>query len=609
MALYAIAASAQLREASRTSTMSGLPTPFQISLLVGVLLGSIDQLREYLVYLCRRKRTAYISPVVHRSAIAFLLTVLLASAVVLADTILHYVTSTVSIELALSSTTARAFSRALSQTCLTFDRTGLYGWPCSVAIGWDDPNFFEEQNEAIRLSHNSSMTSQIQTSLLQNATGNLAYLLPEASQISNATDYSASTLGISSQCTLLPPSSCGVSKDSIWGPQGIYTNFSCSPSFHGTLGITPAPSEADGSRSPDPYRSFLMYKPTANLMYSFFNASDLQTVYNTPGYNDSGQLDPDTLPLPDSNLVNPFYVALAVRLPLASFAPGSSMMSSDLTFIHPENAYADFLLSCAVRSYDVEYSFVRGAVKAENMIAKPHTDGKVLEIFHGSLLYNSVGNQGYDIQDFLAQSALAPTSDDASTTDIESFTSSFATLYSTKVLAKIGAYTVPENAIKTQDRKVVLVAKVPKAALIVLVALSFMYPVVGLALACRAISVTGGWGWKRKQDQADPRSWIGPSVTGSGHERQLEDGEGVLDIASQLSLAGLAAAAFGEKLGLSESDGGSLRRLSRVGSGESGFSFGSSRSGKSKTKAQISEARRVVVSGDGVRGWGFKVWV
>jgi hypothetical protein len=572
-------------------------------------LGSIDQLREYLVYLCRHKRRAYVSPVVHRSAIAFLLTVFLASAVVLADTILHYVTSTISVELALSTTTPQAFGRDLSRTCLTFDRIGLYGWPCSVAIGWDDLNFFDEQNEAIRLSHNSSTVSQIHTSLLQNTAENMAYLLPEAGQISNATDYSANTLGISSTCTLLPPSSCGISNDSTWGPQGIYTNFSCSPSFHGTLGITPKPSEADGSRSPDLYRSFLMYKPTANLMYSFFNASDLRTVYNTPGYNDSGQLDPEILPFTDSELVNPFYVALAIRLPLASFPPDSAMMSSDLTFVHPENTYADFLLSCAVKSYDVEYSFVRGAVKAEDMIANPHTDGKLLEIFHGSLLYNSVGNQGYDIQDFLAQSALAPNPDGGSTTNTDSFTSSFATLYSTKVLAKIGAYTVPKDAIRTQDRKFMLVAKVPKAALIVLVVLSFMYPVIGLALACRAVSVTGGWGWKRRQSDTESKSWVRPPVSGSNHGKQLEDGEGVLEIASQLSLAGLAAAAFGEKLDLSESDGGSLRRLSRIGSEKRGISLGGSGSGKSKTKTQVSEARRVVVSGDGVRGWGFKVWV
>ena len=204
----------------------------------------------------------------------------------------------------------------------------------------------------------------------------------------------------------------------------------------------------------------------------------------------------------------------------------------------------DFLLDCAVVSYDVSYTWVEGSL--QNMHATKTTNGSVLEIFHGSLVYSTVSNGESDLQSFLGQSVLA-----GNTTD--SFLQEFGALYSTKVLAVIGGYSSSRTSLAEQQREHMLVTKVPIPALAVLVAWSLVYTVLGLVVAIQAYRAARG---------------------------------NIRNIAAKLSLLGLSQAAFGDQhAGTSSGSTASkedvnralkqeLRRIHIHGSAQQGFEFG-----------------------------------
>ena len=580
MGLYALQASRILRNASKAGDPSALPTLQQMSLLVGLLLGSVEQLRDYLRHLLSRRRSSPIPPVVNRTATVLLLALLLAWSVILTDSVLHYVTQTIDLSLITTEPAGASYGRALSSTCLNFNRTELFGWPCSVGIGWNDTNIFEEQIEHFQLAQNTSISSEIRlTSLQSDQKEEMAYLLPSSSSIDPNIEYHAATIGVSTTCELVPPTACNFTS---WGPDLIYTNFTCSPSFYGTIGKTPNISEADGTRAPDPYRSPLMYKVAANLMFSFFSDSNMSSIYNTPGWGDDGQLSQSLLPLADSELINPFHVAFAARSSVSQIQPSSTLLKSSLTYTSPSgNAFLDYILHCTVTSHEVTYTSLLSfpsssstmspntptAARAPSLHILTHTpspNGTLLEIFHGAQLYTGIGQYGYDLQQYLISASIsAQTPDD--------FTSAFANSYSTKVLAKIGAYTTPRTVLAQQSRRSLLVAKIPVASLASLVGVVMLYPVLGLVLGWMAV-------------------------------RGLRRGEDVRGIARQLSLAGMAGVAFG---------GAEEEVRGRGWSGNrGGMLMGAEGQGGGMSRKKEPEARRVVrVSGAPASGFVFKVLV
>ncbi|KIW80299.1 hypothetical protein Z517_06914 [Fonsecaea pedrosoi CBS 271.37] len=544
LSVFALTVSRKLRDASREAKYLDLPTPFQMSLLIGILVASAQQFRSYLWYLVRRRRPS-IPPVLHCAASMMLLSLLLAVGVFIADTVLHYTTSTVEVDqILIPPEPTQEFGRGLSEFCLTFNRT-FVGLPCSDTTdsGVVDPNANFEATETNRLFHNTSQLSEIRITATDDIPGaELAYLIPQQQTTVPNTDYEASTIGISTTCRFVNPSSCGMV---LW--DDYYTNFSCTDMFHGTIGMPPIVStNLNNLRPPDPYRSFLMYKGAANLMYSFFNDSGMRNVYNTVGYNDSGAFDLSISPYPNSDLVNPFYIGIAARISTTSgqFVSGNEMMANntDATFI--SDGVLDFILNCAVASYDISYTWVDGAL--QNIHAVPTGNGSILEIFHGNLLYATISGGDPALQDFLTQSALA-----GDTT--ESFLRKFGSLYSTKVLANIGGYTTGRLALGQQQREHMLLSKVPIPPLAILVAWSFCYPLLGLILAFQAYWASRG---------------------------------NVRSIAAKLSLLGLSQAAFGDKR-MEASTGGTTsredvnqllkqetRRILVDGSAQQGFEFG-----------------------------------
>lgn len=547
MALIALPVSRDIEIASRNSEYLKLPTPYQMSLLIGILVAATEQLRSYFGYLLHRKQRAGIPRILHRSAGMMTLTIVLAGAVSISDAVLHYTTSTIEFDqIFVQAQPDREFGRGVSDFCLTFDREEI-GLPCSVEYDFVDPNKNFEQTEASRLMHNTSQTSTIRFADMQDKPGSdIAYLTPSEPSIATGTDFHATTIGISTTCDLIPALRCDMAS---WGPLDVYTNFSCSDMFYGTVGKPPNVSDVSSVRVPDAYRSFLMYKPAQNLMYTFFNDSSMKTVYNSVGWNDSGLFDLDIVPLEDSQLVNPFYLGLAGRIEYSSFQSDSEMLTTNDTKRDQYNSIVDFVVNCAVTSYDVSYTWFNQSLY--NISTTPTTNGSVLEIFHGSQLYSTVSGGSFDLQDFLQQAAMT-----GSTT--ESFLRKFGSLYSSKVLAKVGGYNTNRMALQQQHREHMLLSKVPIAPLALLIAWSLAYPILGLVLALQAY-------WAAQHN--------------------------IKDIAAKLSLLGLSQAAFED-----QTEAGSPARSA-------------TRSREDVVQLSKQETRRVLVDGNAMRGFEFRVVV
>jgi hypothetical protein len=211
--------------------------------------------------------------------------------------------------------------------------------------------------------------------------------------------------------------------------------------------------------------------------------------------------------------------------------------------------FNDFALRCPFTAYDVNYTWADGDIQDVSFLPSPN--GSVLEIYHGTQFYITVSGGDYRLQDFLFQAAMQNTS--------RGLAYEWASLYSTKVLSTIGAYTSPRKNLQEQQRTQLLVAKIPKAALGALITCSLAYTILGLGLCLAAYRASA---------------------------------TDVRDLAAQLSLAGLTAAAFDEK-----------------------HSFTSRRNDETKgsvvfnEKLNRRETKRIMVDGNPEKGYEFRVWV
>ena len=215
--------------------MEGLPTPYQLSLLIGICMASRERLRRWTSYRCWRKqrRRAPRSPeVLVRAGLMLYLCLFLASLMFAADTTIHYTTETVVYHQVEETSSFHEFGRALSQQCLSMDRNANFGAPCSLNSLIPVNNYLSQQNEMLSLYHNSSQTSEIRIAAADGS--EFAFLLPKIQYVSPFLDYRASTIGISTQCKPITQ----LCNFGVWGVDGMYSGFFCSPNFWGVLGKT-----------------------------------------------------------------------------------------------------------------------------------------------------------------------------------------------------------------------------------------------------------------------------------------------------------------------------------------------------------------------------------
>lgn len=496
-----------MSKASTTSRFEKLPTPYQLSILVGLCLASTEQLRTYVTYGFSRKRTIGLPPVLNKAALAFTLSILLAAAVFISDTALHYLTSTILFDrVSIAPEPAKAYGYGLSQMCLDLDRIkDNSAFPCSLAAGptFTDPNGTAHYNEISRLQANISTTSQIRLTGVDGMEGDVAIIIPNPDTMSPSEDYRTTTVGVATSCSLVPPALCDMKAT---GNFSAFTNFNCSANFFGQLGKAPNISTTDGIKAEDPDLSPLAFKPSSNLQFAYFTSPNLDIIYNPESWDPATNQphDPgDSHPIPDDKLLNPFYAGFAARLSNLTFTDGSSMPHSDLIF-DSDNYLADFVMSCSVTSYAVDFTWYKSAI--HNVSVTPSPNGTLLEVFHGAQSYFTVSGGAFDLQQNLVSAAIAGN-------DTKSFLNKWQDLYSVKALSTIGGHLTGRTNIQEQSRDSLLVAKVPKSALGALVGFSLLYTILGIALVVAAFRASS---------------------------------EDVHAVAEQLSLAGLTNMAFGE---------------------------------------------------------------
>ena len=546
MTLWGLFVARDMRTASVGGWHDHLPTPYQLSLIVGLTLASTERLRRYYAYLCSRARSS-IPPVLNHAAMVFTASLVLALFVFLTDTGLHYSTQTVPFQRIIRISQPQAtYGRGISHFCLDFNRTANAGFPCSYPIVVADPLAIEEDNEVFYLQHNTSKVSEIRlVSAGGLDEGDLAILVPQA--LPAEVDYRASTIGISTQCTPIT-SRCSMETNLTT----YYTSFNCSNGLYGTLGKSPNISELS-SATADPSLPPLGFKPAPNLQYGFFTDKTLNTPYNPEGY-DPATDQPSLPPLSDDELINPIYLGIAARFGEAVTTEVNDF-THDNAIHYSQGGFFDFALSCPFTSYDVNYTWVNGEI--QNVTFFQTDNGTVLELFHAKQLYITVAGGDFDLQDYLQQAAMLSNGVGLART--------WSNLYSTKVLATVGGYTTARTDMQEQRREALLVAKVPVPALAALLACSLTFTVLGLGLAVAA------------------------------HRVSATD---VRDIAAQLSLAGLTAAAFGER----DREMEAAADQGRGGRGDGGpVVF--------NEKLTRKETRRVTVDGSVQSGYNFRVLV
>lgn len=500
MILWTLPVADSLRQASLEQNYAQLPTPYQLSLVIGLTLASYERLWRYLAYLFSTSRSQ-IPSVVHRAAAILMMTTCLALAVFGSDAALHFTTTTIPFDQIREDLVPNLqYGRGLLEFCLNFNRLENYGLPCSYDYLETDPNAVEQQNESFRLQHNTSQISELLVVEDQSLRhGDMIVLAQKSTAADDEVDYKASTIGVSSQCHPIT-TQCNMRTD----PDTVFhTLFNCTDQFWGVLGAAPATS-ATFSKAIDPNVPGLAYKPAANLEYAFFNNSQLTLPYNTIGYNSSGaQAFP---PLTDAELINPIYAAFAGRIAFGAESAGSQLNNDSEVFTNLTigQQFLDFAMSCTITSYDVNLTISNGSVQA--MEFEPMKNGSILEIFHGYQFYVDFETGEPDLQDYLNQAALQNTT--------EALAKAWGNLYSEKIVSTIGGYTSPRMNLAQQQRKSLLVASVSKAALGALIACSLAYTLIGLILCIVALKSSA-----------------------------LE----VRELAAQLSLAGLVDSAFGDK--------------------------------------------------------------
>lgn len=408
MSMWSLMTAATMSRASTSSRFEKLPTPYQLSILVGLCLASTEQLRTYVQYAFSRKRTIGLPPVLNKAAVAFILSILLAAAVFIADTALHYLTSTILFDrISIAAEPIQAYGYGLSQMCLDLDRIkDNSAFPCSLAAGptFDDPNSTVHYNEISRLQANTSTTNQIRLTGVDGMDGDVAIIIPNPMRLSPDEDYRTTTVGIATSCSLVPPTLCEMTAT---GNYSSFTNFNCSDNFFGQLGKAPNISTTDGVKAEDPDLSPLAFKPSGNLQYAYFTSPNLDIIYNPESWDPATDQpnDPDqSHPIPDDKLLNPFYVGFAARMSNSTFTDGSSMPHSDLIF-DSGNYLADFIMSCSVTSYAVDFTWYKSAIHNVSVTQSPN--GTLLEVFHGSQAYMTVSGGAFDLQQNLVSAAIA----------------------------------------------------------------------------------------------------------------------------------------------------------------------------------------------------------
>lgn len=510
MTLWHYHTSIKLERASQSGETRSLPTPQQLSLIVGLSAGSLDELRKYMVYHFRRSK-AKETPLLTASAALLLSAATLAGIVLLADIGIHNFTTTVSISQSVVETNpTQAYGRGLAPHCIDFDRKSNQGLPCTVvadaSVGANAIAF--DSGAIISMQANKSDTNSAWQVLdTSNPDQDLKVLMPQTTQLDADRDFQASTIAVSTQCTPTTEQ-CNVRINKSTNPNDTYILFNCTDNFRGVLGApeTIAADTISWAHTDDTTPNF-NFKLDRNFQYAYFTDPALTTPYNSIGGdpNNTTTDSTSTLSLPDPLLLATYHLAIAGLVP----AQQPSLLSSPPNLALPiaSTPLIAYTLNCTVTAHSLTYTWYANTIR--ELTHSPLTNGSILELAHGM---QAMGMPSLSQAQSLA--SLSP--------NMTTFARTYANLHSADTLALIASVMTPRTNLQEARRQNFLVAKSPLWTFLALIIANGAFVIFASALAVRAL------------------------VLSSAETR---------DMVAKLSVEGLAAAAFEDRNGKQDPGG------------------------------------------------------
>ncbi|KAL2412524.1 hypothetical protein ABEF91_000287 [Exophiala dermatitidis] len=473
MALWHIPTVCKMAAHTTEDNIKELPTPYQLSMLIGLSSGSFDELRKYVMYLFSNVKASQ-PRILSRSALIMVVSSLLAALVFGADTAIHAFTSTTSVSMVYENAQAQLSSgRGLISECIGFNRTANQGLPCTVvadsSLGAN--TLARDTAEIISLEQNVSLRNSIWTIKADELThGDLVILMPQTKGTPPNVDYHATTVGVSTQC-VPSTSKCDMRLSDQTDADTSFVMFNCTDNFRGVLGAPPSISNntvlwtQTDSTTPN-----FNVKLDRNFQYAYFSDPEFIKIYNSIGGNLTNNGSSGDLALPDDSLLNPIYLATAGLIPVLN-GPAGESLNRDEDVLSVGGSMVAYSLNCTVTSFDVAYDWVYGAISSFNYTLTPN--GSIIELSHGM--------QAVGMPSLSQGQSLASLSKSAA-----GLARSFANAHSTDSLTLIGSVMSPRTNLAEATRRDVLVAKVNTAVFGFLVGSNLLFVVFGLVLLIRA---------------------------------------------------------------------------------------------------------------------------
>jgi hypothetical protein len=416
---------------SETASTDDLPTPYQLSLLLGTYTGGILILWDWISYLFSKRRQKMV-PVFTFALIIFAASSTLAYMIWAADTWFHVMTSTAQVSIVYGGTDTWTFEWGfgIAPSC-----EGLY----NSDIG---PNWWNcTQNyvdKGTRINSGYALMANIDPDrVLISAPSNGSS--SEISFISGGKglpfiDYIATTFGFSASCKLATKE-CGMRYYDLGG-NGAWM-YNCTPAFHGVLA-----SDLKNFESDLPCRSF---------------------GYGCYGlYSNDSFLDSTSIAGPAN--INPLAVGVAAQV---------VGLAEELTFddeIVSAYDFSNFILVCQVDVFDIKYSVLNGSTTI--LSSTPSND---------TVTYISTGWDALEVGAPAVQNSIVIAATTATTSTDEMVTSFASSLSKIFAAFSVDSFVETRNLLQ-QTRETMLVARVPKAPFFTLLILCLMLSLLGLLM-------------------------------------------------------------------------------------------------------------------------------
>ncbi|KAI9765133.1 MAG: hypothetical protein M1840_007840 [Geoglossum simile] len=426
--LYSYSVALGIVKRSEGSDYAGLPTPYQLGILVRLMNGSLGALWSWAKYTFGwRGKRPKVSPELKWTVTVMVSAVSLSLLISLADTWLHVTTKTVQyLQVSPVSTPDRTFGRGLSARCMDWYRPipNPQGdiTPCSISVAASGA-LLANPSKIFETINNRSSDNRIAM-----VTIGPTYALLVDPSASRDLDFTASTFAVRTQCELISK------KCNLNAAYGASTPFNCPDiNFKGDV------SAGIG----------------ADWRVNFFNSSEAK--YNATW----------------STSINPFYWALASNIEGSNYP-----LSPNPDVVTPVHGGFATVLFCNTTIYDATYSQVNGSVAR---IVGPPSNGTIGGIFSAPLNQDS----GYGTPHLQAGVRFAAVSKTP-----REFETTVADVFSQTAAGFASASLDPRLNHQEQLRHNLLIARVPKAPLFTLVVLNLIYALMGIILAIVALGIT-----------------------------------------------------------------------------------------------------------------------